>query len=390
MTVTGEQIRAWLCNSALPLWSRAGRDADAGGFIDNLSLAGDPIQDAPKRLRVQARQIYVFSHADLLGWKPEPGQVAPLEAAARGFDFMVGHYWRDDPGGFVYAADRYGAVTDPRIELYDQAFALFACAWYFRASGDDRAKAAAERLVGFLDTHLADKTDGGYFENLSHDLPRRQNPHMHLLEALLALHHATGSDAALGHARKLVDLFRQSLFDQDSGTLGEFFDAGWRPAEGTAGQIVEPGHHYEWSWLLHHYSAVTGDDCEHEADLLYRFAEQQGIDREPGPTEGLVFDSVLRRGADLDDNKRLWGQTEAIKAQTARLEFAGDTSAAARLDTLLDRLFACHVMGETGLWREHLQRDGAPLRDTVPATSLYHLFLALTEVLRVRDGITSL
>jgi len=44
-------------------------------------------------------------------------------------------------------------------------------------------------------------------------------------------------------------------------------------------------------------------------------------------------------------------------------------------------------MGDTGLWREHLQSDGTPIRDTVPATSLYHLFLALTEVLRVRDGI---
>ena len=57
---------------------------------------------------------------------------------------------------------------------------------------------------------------------------------------------------------------------------------------------------------------------------------------------------------------------------------------------MLDRLFECYLIADTGLWSEHLQRDGTPLRDTVPATSLYHLFLALTEVLRVRDGVTSL
>ncbi|MFT5181387.1 MAG: mannose/cellobiose epimerase-like protein (N-acyl-D-glucosamine 2-epimerase family) [Alphaproteobacteria bacterium] len=390
MTITGERIRAWLCESALPLWSSAGLDSGAGGFFDDLSAAGDPLQSAPKRLRVQARQVYVFSHAHLLGWTPAPGQVSPLDAATSGFDFMAAHYWREDPGGFVYAVDRDGAVTDPRVELYEQAFALFACAWYFRASGDERAKTAADRLLGVLDAHLADKTEGGYFENLSHDLPRRQNPHMHLLEALLALHHATGSDVAAARARDLVDLFRRRLFDQDTGTLGEFFDTAWRPMDGTVGQIVEPGHHYEWTWLLHHYGAATGDDCGREAELLYRFAEQHGIDRGPGPTEGLVYDSVLRRGVDLDDNKRLWGQTEAIKAQTARLEFTGDTEARARLDTLLDRLFECHLVGETGLWREHLQRDGTPIRETVPATSFYHLFLALTEVLRVRDGVMSL
>lgn len=390
MTITGERIRAWLSNSALPLWSSVGLDGAAGGFFDDLTADGAALQSAPKRLRVQARQVYVFSHAHLLGWTPAAGKILPLDAATNGFEFMIAHYGRDDPGGFVYAVDRDGAITDPRIELYDQAFALFACAWFFRASGDFRAKAAAERLLEFLDTTMADPTNGGYFENLSHDLPRRQNPQMHLLEALLALHHATGSDGALVRARDLVDLFRRRLFDQDSGTLGEFFDAGWNPVAGTAGQIVEPGHHYEWSWLLQHYGAATGDDSVHEADLLYRFAEQHGVDRGPSATEGLVYDSVLRRGVDLDDTKRVWVQTEALKAQTARLEFTGDMEAHARLDTLLERLFECHLVGETGLWREHLQRDGAPIRDKVPATSLYHLFLALTEVLRVRDGVTTL
>lgn len=390
MTISSDQIRAWLSECALPLWSSAGLDGGRGGFFDNLTTGGDAVTNAPKRLRVQARQVYVFSHAHLLGWTPAPGQMPPLDAATHGFNFIIEHYWRDDLGGFVYATGPDGTVTDPRIELYDQAFVLFACAWYLRAGGDNRAKTWAGRVIEFLDAHLVDNTNGGFFDNLSHDLPRRQNPHMHLLEALLALHLATGDEDALERARSLVTLFRQRFLDPDTGTLGEFFDAEWSPANTTAGEIVEPGHHYEWTWLLYHYSALTGDDCGREAEMLYRFAEQHGIDREPGPTQGLVYDSLLRRGVDLDDNKRLWGQTEAIKAQIARLEFAGDKDARARLDEMLDRLFDCHLMGDTGLWREQLQRDGAPIRDTVPATSLYHLFLALTEVLRVRDGVTEL
>ena len=135
---------------------------------------------------------------------------------------------------------------------------------------------------------------------------------------------------------------------------------------------------------------MYGDILSDEAAALYQFAVDHGIDRDAGPTEGLVFDSLLCRGVDLDDNKRLWGQTEALKAHTARLEFTGDEAARALLDAQLEHLFACHLLDQTGLWREHLARDGAALRDSAPATSLYHLFLALSEVLRVRDGITDL
>jgi len=45
---------------------------------------------------------------------------------------------------------------------------------------------------------------------------------------------------------------------------------------------------------------------------------------------------------------------------------------------------------DKGVWHEHLNQDGQLIRDNVPATSLYHLFIALTEVLRVRDRITAL
>ena len=73
MMVTGNRILSWLREDALPLWSSAGLDGGAGGFFDDLTADGDPLQNAPKRLRVQARQIYVFSHAHLLGWIPAPG-----------------------------------------------------------------------------------------------------------------------------------------------------------------------------------------------------------------------------------------------------------------------------------------------------------------------------
>ncbi|MBO6783038.1 MAG: AGE family epimerase/isomerase [Alphaproteobacteria bacterium] len=387
--IDAAHIRDWLCRQALPLWSHAGLDSDAGGFVEKLTLDGRPVLDTPKRLRVQARQVYVYSHAHLLGWTPPEGGPTALDCARHGFDFLTRQYWRED-GGFIFAAERNGAHADTRIESYEQAFAIFAFAWYFRASGDEAAAEWAERTLSYLDDALGDLDHGGYHENLARDLPRRQNPHMHLLEALLAWYDATGEGIWLRRADDLFGLFRARFFQPDHGALGEFFEADWSPAPGTMGKTVEPGHHHEWVWLLHQYARAGGADVELEAEALYRFAETHGTDHEPGPASGLAFDSVLRHGTSLDENKRLWVQAEAIKAQVARMEFHGDAQAAARLEELLDRLFTLYLAVGHGNWQDHLDKDGQGFAETAPASSFYHLFLALTEVLRVRDGMTSL
>ncbi len=398
MSIDAAHIHNWLTQQALPLWSHAGFDEEAGGFVECLTLDGRPLPDRDKRMRVQARQIYVYSHAHLLGWTPPAGGPSALDAARGGFVFLTRHYWRDDGGGFVYSVARDGTPGDTRIESYEQAFALYALAWYHRASGDPDALIWAQRTLTFLDDNLADPTHGGYFENLPHDLPRRQNPHMHLLESLLAWHATTGDPAYLDRARVIVDLFRRKFFDTATGTLGEFDAADWSPAPATAGQIVEPGHHFEWAWLLRRFAEASGDDTRKEADALYQFAMAHGSDHQPGPAQGLGFDSVLRRGTDprlghgtsLDDNKRLWVQTEAIKAQTARLESGPDAVASARLELLLERLFGLYLAVGHGNWQDHLDATGRGFSETAPASSFYHLFLCLTEVLRVRDQRTDL
>jgi hypothetical protein len=52
---------------ALPLWAGAGYDERRGGFQERLNPDGSPDLTAPRRLRVQVRQIYVYAHAAVLG-----------------------------------------------------------------------------------------------------------------------------------------------------------------------------------------------------------------------------------------------------------------------------------------------------------------------------------
>jgi mannose/cellobiose epimerase-like protein (N-acyl-D-glucosamine 2-epimerase family) len=385
--VSSDRITDWLANQALPLWSHAGLDRQAGGFIETLTLDHRPNLDAAKRMRVQARQTYVYSHAHRLGWRPPRGGPTALEAAAHGFAFLTDHYWNDETGGFMFSATRNGEPVDRRTEAYEQAFALFASAWFYAASGEPTALDWARRIVGWLDVNLADPKHGGLRETPGGALPRRQNPHMHYLEALLTLYETTQDRAWLDRAAAIVGLFRTKFFDAGTGTLGEFFTADWRPAPGTEGRIVEPGHHFEWVWLLHKYSRLSGDDATTHAAHLYRFGETHGRDPEPGDGAGLGFDASLRDGSVHDGRKRLWVQTEAIKAQLARHEHAGDATAAANMEALVAAMFARYLALGHGSWYDHLDRDGRPFGDNAPASSFYHVFLALTEVLRVRGDL---
>ena len=371
-------MRDWLQQHALPLWATAGVDKTMGGFVESLTLEGEPVLDGPKRLRVQARQIYVYAHAHLLGWE------GPwLAAAQHGFEFMCGNFWDADQGGWIFSVERGGAPADTVREAYEQAFALFGLAWLYRASADETVLDWIARTLDFLDGYLADPVNGGFREAVPEKQPRRQNPHMHLLEAMLALHWATGDARYLGRARQLFELFRTRLFDPASGTLGEFFTADWRPAPGQPGMMVEPGHHFEWVWLLQQYGRVSGDDVSAEQIALYDFAERHGVDT----TDGLAFDGVLRDGSTHDDNKRLWVQTEAIKAQVVRAE-QGHANAATRLDRLLDGLFGSYLCGN-GAWQDHIRRDRRGFALHAPASSFYHVFLAISEALRLAQGVVA-
>ena len=367
-------VLGWLQQRALPLWSEAGVDHESGGFAECLTLDGAPILDVPKRLRVQARQMYCYAHAHLMGWD------GPwLLAARQGYDFMCAHYWHDDDG-WIFSVNREGRPAGTVREAYEQAFALFGLAWYYRASGDTGALDWVSRTLGFIDEQLADATHGGLLEAVPDKVPRRQNPHMHLLEAYLALHWATGDLGFIERARELFRLFENHLQDSATGTLGEFFTRDWQPATGETGELVEPGHHFEWVWLLQQYARATADDVSRHQAALYDFAEAHGVDS----VDGLAFDGVLRDGSTHDDNKRLWVQTEAIKAQIVQLE-RGNGAAAIRLDQLLDGMFG-HYLQENGTWQDHLHRDRVGFAKSAPASSLYHIFLALAEVLRVKEG----
>ncbi len=388
-----ERLRPWLCDVLLPFWAEAGFDAAHGAFVEKFEASGAATSEDYTRVRVQARQIYVFSHAAVAGYSP-----VGLARARQAFAFLEEHAWDRSEGGWYHRLRRSGPVLDPMKDSYDHAFMLLAMAWLYRAGGDAAVLRRARETLDFFDTRLGRTRDGifdGYSEQAvppgaALPLPRRQNPHMHLLEALLALHEASGDAYWLQRAGQIFELFERAFFDTDEGQLIEFFDQDWQEIPHEGRRLREPGHFFEWTWLLHHYARLSGEKGAVAAmRRLYDWAWRHGVDRS-GAAPDVVFEELDPDARVLaGGRKRLWPQTEGIKAGLAVYERFGDTEALAAARRLLAGLFRVFADLESPCWREQVDREGKLLREGMPSSSLYHLFLAVAEAIRVLPGARS-
>ena len=70
------QLKNFIIERSLPLWSGEGWDRAGGGFVDRLDKEGSADRLAPRRTFVQARQIYCFAKAAQTGWYPEGKEIA--------------------------------------------------------------------------------------------------------------------------------------------------------------------------------------------------------------------------------------------------------------------------------------------------------------------------
>jgi mannose/cellobiose epimerase-like protein (N-acyl-D-glucosamine 2-epimerase family) len=370
-------LRPWLIEHVCRFWLARIHDP-AGGFFENLDALGAPVANQRRATLGQARLTYVFSHAYLLSGDP-----AYREAARHGLAFLM-RAARAPDGGWFRAVSVDGATLDNTRDTYDHAFVLFALAWYCRATGDRNAIQLADATWQFMQQRLADPRHGGFFEEFvpgraEVKLPRRQNPHMHLLEALLALHVATGEKNWLRRAGALIDLFKHRFTDPGTGALIEFFAADWSPAPGAEGNLREPGHQFEWVWLLHEYARLSGDDSvKPYAERLFAFGTKFGID-----ADGAAFDGVDASGAVVAGTKLFWPQTEYIKACVARAEWLNDDAARRAITTHLALIAKRFMRPDGASWHNQLARDGTPIAPLTPARVLYHLFLGVAEADRL-------
>jgi mannose-6-phosphate isomerase len=361
-------------------WYGPGWDDARQGFHERLTDEFAPAPGLPhRRLYLCARQLYVLARAPRL-----IGAEIPDGLTRKVFETLTGRFRDPDHGGFFSRLDLDGNPLDRRKDLYGLAFVLFGIAAYSTATGDDAALAPARQTLDEIQQHMA--VPGGWFTAITDqdwrggDAALVQNPHMHLFEACLALEAVDADPRWRSTADALRQLFDRRLYDPTLKMLGEFFDEAGNPPFDDD-HVVEPGHQFEWAWLLFAHAARRRTAPPEAASDLIDTAALHGTD----PEHGGLWDRMNAAGEILDDNKRIWPVCEAIKAYAARWRAFGRETDRTAARFWLDFLQRCYLRPD-GRWHDHLNRDLSPKRIGMPGTTPYHLLMMAEEALPLLDA----
>lgn len=368
---TVSRVRHWMFDVALPFWVERGVDRANGGPVESLTPSGDDSGSPFKRTRVIGRQLYAFSHAACLGYDPAK------EASDHVWAFLRDRVWQGPEAGWPRQVAPSGhSVLDDTPDLYDYAFALFALGWRYKLTGEAEALEIAHQTLDILNARFRHDL-GGFLHELPAALPRQQNPHMHLAEAAILLADAAGDARFLELANELVKLFKSRIVRMPSGVLPEFFEDDWKVYPGQ--EAVEPGHQFEWAWILANHQKLTSTDNSDVIAALVGFAERHGFDA----GRGHVYASVSPDGSPIEKGTRTWPSTERIKGWIGMSEING-VEARGKVDESVDYLLQTHLSDPQvpGTWVERYDAKGQLIDGDIPASTLYHVFLAFAEVLR--------
>lgn len=380
-TTSNELIRKsklWLTQDVFPLWSQQGIDRQQGGFVESLSFEGQPME-VPRRAMVQSRQVYSF----LTGAKLEVCPAETAEAAIKqGTQYMVERF-SVPSGAFIYSVNPDGSPKNIQADLYTQAFALFGLAQAYAFKPEQKIKDRAKSLLAYLQRER--KAPAGGYTELSDkgEVLYRSNPHMHLFEAAIAWMQIDPDSEWKDLGKELVTLAITKFINPTNHVLGEYFDEKWNHLCEQDRFVYEPGHQYEWAWLMSLYEDLTGQDLKSIRHQLFVLAEKYGTSR----SRKIVFDEMWSDYTPKTESSRFWPQCERIKAavrlglEVPEQERSLYVQAA---DESMVTLFKFFQTPRAGLWFDILSDKDTFNGTSAKASSLYHIINAMDEYIQLR------
>ncbi|HET6429060.1 MAG TPA: AGE family epimerase/isomerase [Phycisphaerae bacterium] len=306
--VDGEWFRRSLVEDNLSHWLAAAPRPN-GFFAATLDRQWKPADEQVGTLVSQSRLVFVMAAGHDV-----TGEQAYLDAARKGADFLLAHFRDGEHGGWLWSVDPDGEPGKTYKDSYGHAFVIFALAHATRVTGDGKYAAAAKETWETMKARFRDEAGGfrrqGY-RDWSGMRGCSQNPMMHLFEALLALHAATGDEAIRRDASGLVEFIFGRLYQPAGGYLPEAYDADWKPVPDDAGGYIDLGHQFEWAFLLSQ-AARQGLDAKY-LDIARRLLDY-GMAHGYDAASGGIFGSADYSGRARSKSKGWWQQCEHLRA----------------------------------------------------------------------------
>jgi mannose-6-phosphate isomerase len=346
-------LRDHFMGVVLPIWRGPGFNTALKLPYEAFSAKDHaPLPAERYRAMACARQLFVFAKA------------GDAQHAKVLFDSLA-HTFRDTVhGGWLYSVDAQGAPLDTTKDLYTHAFVVFACTEYAQRCGDPEALKLVHNTSALIQSHFA--ADGDLFNAaLTADFGSItgtpvQNPLMHLTEAWLAACEATRDNVFGAALRRLAGAVAHHFVHAPTGCIAEL-------PIGTSDNRLEPGHQFEWFWLVRQAGGLfEGTGLKEAMTRAFAFAQRYGVDR----ASGGVCASLDETGGIKDATQRIWAQTEYLRA----LACQDDPAARAALPRQME-LFEQRFLHAQG-WSECKTPAGDVVRADMPSTTPYHLATA--------------
>lgn len=375
--------RKWLTDQMISLLSFHLRGASRGartGFRA-LDRFGKPLNAGPEifQLHDATRMVHCCSLSRQLGL---PGLDAAID---QGMDFIRNVHRDAVHGGYFWSVSDKGPADDRKL-AYGHAFVLLAASSALRVDHPDAATLLAD-VAQIIDMRFWETEFGAVSDEYSSDWSRLsayrgQNANMHMCEALMAAHHATGEKRFLERAVAIAERIINNTARQCRWRVAEHFDSNWRLDREYEGDPIfqpagtTPGHALEWSRLLLQLWDLDGrraDWMPQAASALFHNAMSAGWDNELGG---------IRYTLDWDDMplrqiRLWWPNAEAIGAAAQLYRMSGDLEALACYERIWNFVARCFIDREHGGWFAEIDTRGVPTEEIFRGKpDLYHAFQA--------------
>ena len=341
----------------------------------------------------QARLIWVFSHAHLLGYGTSKHDY--LKAAAHGYSYLIETMLDREHGGFYWKTDVDRGVIEPHKILYGQSMAIYALVEYHRASKLSEPLDYACSVYETVQRRFHDKTNKGWIEHCERDftpltctgerLPgmpdvvgfKSGDAHLHWMEALTELYAEVKDVSMRDSLIEAIELLCTKFYPPKVSESCEYRQTDWKAAsEELAG--VSHGHMTEFAWLLMHAQEALGleRDWDHFESLM-RHSLRYGFDHDRG---GFYFRGKPDEVA-CDRTKFWWVQAEGLSALTeAAAHFDSDEYRDA-LSRLTDWILNYQIRSDDGVWIVSTDAEGRPqnVKKAGEWKAAYHEVRAITK-----------
>ncbi|MDQ0112065.1 AGE family epimerase/isomerase [Paenibacillus harenae] len=358
-------IEAELKENILGFWMKHAIDEEKGGFYGYISRDLEVDSSADKSSVLNTRILWTFASAYRI-YKDE----SYLRIAERAYAYVTEHFIDREYGGLYWMVDASGAPSQPKKQIYGQAFAIYALSEYYRATEHEPALAHAIELFRVLEQHGYDPIHKGYVEALSReweqtddlslsnkDLNEKKsmNTHLHVLEGYTNLYRVWRSDELGAKLKELIEVTIKHIIDADSAHFLLFLDEEWN----SKSEHISYGHDIEGSWLLVEATEVLGEEAllaESKAIAL-RMAEatlNEGVDKDGG-----LWNEADEHGL-IDTDKDWWPQAEAVVGFYNAYQMSGDAKyrdASQRSWQFIENYIVDKQFGE---WHWSVTEDGKP------------------------------